>query len=229
MRKLTLALCALFTLAANAQSDLVGTRKVKKEKATKLGVSLKAGPASYSIDGFDCDGGMFAEAFFTINSPFKPSNLECPWHFEVGFGFDYYGGNATWAGKGRGEGGNDIMMIGLFDSPVAVKYVLNALGTRGKWNINAGINFCPLVVGATSIETHESYYSGDWHTLGSEMGMRFGLNIGLAYEAKHFGVGIGAGYGWAIPYSSSDFTSSPTTSPETASILTYGASLKYMF
>ena len=229
MRILILALCALFALTANAQSGLVGTKKVKKEKTTKLGLSLKAGPASYSIDGFDCDGGMFVEAFFTINRPFRPSNIECPWHFETGFGFDYFGGNATWKGKGRGEEDNGILMIGLFDIPVSVKYALNPLGTRGKWNINAGINFCPLVIGAASIETHESYRSSDWHTLGSEMGMRFGLNAGVAYEAKHFGIGIGVGYGWVTPYSSGDVTSSPKTSPETTSILTYGVSLKYLF
>lgn len=231
MRKCFLFCCLFITIAVSAQSWIGAERtsnlfnekssmKVKKERTNKMGIMVKSGMASFSLDGWDCKSEIFGQVFFTYGGPIKPRNPECRWAFETGVGLDFYSGKARYS-KGRYDEDEDILMIGLFTIPVKVKYILNPLSIRGKWNLNAGIDFCPLLVG---IPTDEKIKKTSYHHLSSgDVGLKLNAEIGVGYETNHWGFSIGGFAGLTTPYSAdAEKGSGPT-------MVGFYASLQYLF
>ena len=220
MRKLLLLVCLLFTTTAFAQTP-IGEGKVKKVKTQKSAIVVKSGMASFSIDNWKSDPSLFVQAYWSINGLMKPRNPESHWGFEVGFGIDYYGGTAEYDGAKKTTGGEDIFMLGLFDIPVNVKYILNPLSTRGHWILKGGLDLCPREVG---IPYGDYDSKSKYSHLESGIGIKANFDASFGYEAKHWGVFVGGFVGFMGPYSSSE-----DSSDGGATSYGYYASLLYSF
>lgn len=199
---MSLTVHAQSIIGASSKSNNAGNQmaslKVKKHRTNQMGIMVKMGTVSYSLDGWDCTSNPFGQVYFMFGGPMKPKNPECRWFFETGLGFDYYSGKASHKGDRYGSD-EDILMMGLLTIPAKAKYVINPLSTRGKWNLNAGIDFCPLLIG---VPTDETSGKSSYHHLGSDIGAKFNVEGGLGYETNHWGVSIGAFAGVTVIYSS---------------------------
>ena len=214
MKKLLLFCCMLLATSAFSQSG-----KVKKEKTVKQGIVVKGGMASYSIDGWDCDAGFTGEVYWSLSGLLKPKNTESHWAFETGLGIDFSKSKAVYSGRKRGID-EDIFCIGLFTIPCNAKYILNPLSTRGKWIVKAGIDFCPLEIGVP--QEKEGKAISSYYHLESTVGMKIGIDGGLGYEGKHWGLYAGGFGGMMTPWSSEASLNSGTMAG-------FYASLHYFF
>lgn len=220
MKNLLLLVCLLFTTTAFAQTPN-GGGKVKKVKTTKSAIVVKGGMASFSVENWKSDPSLFVQAHWGLNGLFKPRNPESHWGYEIGVGFDYYGGSAHYEGEKRTTGDENILMLGLFDIQFNVRYILNPLSTRGKWMLKGGADICPLEVGVPTEEySSKSSYT---HLKTGGVGTKLNLDASFGYEAKHWGIFAGGFAGIMTPYSSDESSSGVPTN------YGYYASLQYYF
>ncbi len=208
-------LCCLASLCAASAS--AGNGKVNKEKTSKLGIMFKAGTNNFSMSKVGFDGGMYYGGYVTYGFPINPRNPECRWALETGFGLDFMSGKASYIDRGRyrDDIDDDAYLMNM-TIPCTVKYILNPLGSRGKWNVNAGVE-CSLGIGVPTLEEDDDKYlkSGSF-------GIGAGINAGIGYEARHWGFSVGGRAGYYSSFDTEAYCYDP------ASVGVYGA-LKYFF
>ena len=187
MKKLLFMLLIVATSVstANAQSDLVGGGKVKKEKKTKLGVGITGGTMGYSFDNYSVDNGLLFGANFIVTTPLS-KNPEARWLGEFSIGFDLCKNEA------KSDYGSSYdtscTTIDFFNLDVRFRYILNPMSTRGKWFVYPGfaISLANIPLGKTS---SSKYAKGK--RLETKVGMGLTGECGIGYATKHLGFSAG--------------------------------------
>lgn len=191
-----LTMSLLFPAISFAQDEPI---KVKKEKTTRMGVVVTGAPAFYNVDGHSSTGGMRFGAGFAMTMPFKPRDIEFPWHFNMQFNImDVSTGTVDLGGR---SGEDDILMIELFPMSFGADYVFNPLSTRGKFKVYGLGRFSFLSVGVPYISTSK-LTSTTYRHLDSEFGAGVGAEIGLKYGWQHIEIAVGGFIGVNGTYSS---------------------------
>ena len=188
-----------FILATNictAQNDglIVGNKKVKKEKKSKMGIGLDLGITNYKLENYSCDPGFCGEIKFIYTAPFS-KRQEARWHGEINFGIEFYTGSAIKENNKKATAtSSNILFAEIFNISFKPKYILNRYSSRGHWFLYPGVIFCPLIAGVPTVETKTTTINGTRKKseyLGTATGLSFGGTIGLGYQTKHFGISIG--------------------------------------
>ncbi len=199
-----LLMAATCLATANAQSDLVGGGKVKKEKKTKMGIALGAGSMGYSADQYSVSFGFLGSINFIMTMPFN-KNPESRWLGEMTIGLNYCKNNVEWDKSSRSKTSTTLLEIPNIG--VKCRYILNPMSTRGKWYIYPGISFCPL---ATFPVNETSSVNKNNKTLADDgPGLTFGGECGFGFAAKHLGFSVGPFIKIATSYSSKSNSTSP--------------------
>lgn len=192
---LLLSAILLFPAASFAQEEEV--IKVKKEKTTRMGLYVSGAPVSYKISGVSgSTSGTRFEFGFAWSLPFKPSDIECPWLFNMKIGImDINTGKVSLDRKFSSDE-EDLLMLGLFPMSFGVDYVCNPLSSRGKFKIYGLGRFSFLDIGVPYIERGKSY-----NYLSSDFGIGIGAEIGIKYGWQHFEIALGGFAGVNSTYS----------------------------
>lgn len=217
-RKLILLASLMLPVFLCAQS-VHGGKKVKREKTEKIGFAVVGGIEKMSIGDYSGSGSTFG-GYFVCQGLLKPRNPECRWAYEVGFGISVSTATLEYDGKYKSTD-EEVTTCRILDIPCSIKYSLNPLSTRGKWYLNAGLSVCPLAIVPAGEKKGSLGYT---HLDNGSLAVSAGINAGIAYEAKHWGLGLNGFAGIASSYSTD-------TDIDTDLFNSYGTtiSLKYLF
>lgn len=172
------------------QGEIVGGRKIKKEKKLKIGVGGEFGINHfYNVPGYDCESGLGGKISFMMTMPLSAKMAyDARWHFDYSIGFGMYSGDATSSENSRYENTEHIFTFNLFDMNFNIRCILNKYGSRGKWYVFPGIEVCPAVVGMPDFKK----YKNDYTALSSTTGLSIGGRAGIGYQSRHICISLSA-------------------------------------
>lgn len=174
--------------------------KVDREKHTRMGIRISGGPAWVSAtDKIDCDQGLEFGAYYALTAAMKPSDIEFPWFFNFGVGFEYTGGKMTY-GKRKNEGTYTI--VDLFPMYFGADYVFNPLSTSSKFKLYGDLRCSFLTIGIPTSKTGKHSNGSTFDSVESAtIGINVGAEFGIKYAFKKFEIAIGGVAGVGSPYS----------------------------
>lgn len=222
MRRKLILLASLMMPAFLCAQSVHGGKKVKREKTEKFAIAVVGGIENMSISNYSGSGSTFGVNYM-YQGLLKPRNPECRWAFEVGLGLSVSTANMEYDGMNeKSSDEEEVTAFRIFDILYNMKYSLNPLSTSGKWYLKAGLNVCPCAL----VPTGEEHSYGYTRLADSGLALSLGINAGIAYEAKHWGLGLNGFAGIAPSYSTD--TDKDTY---TALFKSYGTTitLKYLF